>query len=459
MTKLAVVILAAGEGTRMKSAWPKVLHQLAGRPLLNYITATVNKLQPQRKVVVLGHKYEQVLKVLPAGFDVAHQHEQLGTGHAVLQTEPLLKDFNGAVLVLPGDVPLVKSETLANLIKLYQSTKADCAVLTTVLENPFGYGRLARKANGEIVKIVEEKDATPEERKIKEVNAGIYAFNSRKLFNALKLITRQNQQKEYYLTDVIGIFVSQGEKVVALKTDNSAEVMGINSRLELAQAEQLVQEQLKQTLMAQGVTFIMPQTTYLTADVQIGADTTVYPYCFLTGKTTVGNRCQIGPAANIKDAEVGSEVKVMYAVIEGAKVQAGAVVGPYCYLRPGAKLKDKAKAGSFVEIKNSTVGENSKIPHLSYIGDAVIGKNVNIGAGSITCNYDGERKHRTIIEDNAFIGSDTMLIAPVKVGKGAVTGASSAITKDVPPESLAVERSEQKIVPGWKRKEGSNQKE
>lgn len=211
--------------------------------------------------------------------------------------------------------------------------------------------------------------------------------------------------------------------------------------------------------MAQGVTFIMPQTTYLTTDVQIGADTVVYPYCFLTGKTTIGSNCQIGPGAYIKDTEVGSEAKILYAVAQGAKVQAGAVVGPYCYLRPGAQLKNKAKAGSFVEIKNSTVGEHSKVPHLSYIGDAVIGKNVNIGAGSITCNFDGQRKHRTVIEDNAFIGSDTMLIAPVKIGQGAVTGASSAITKDVPPESLAVERSQQKIVPGWKRKEGSNQKE
>lgn len=457
MGNLAVIILAAGEGTRMKSRRPKVLHRLAGRPLLNYITETVNQLRPERKLVVLGHQYEQVLKVLPYGFEVAHQHEQLGTGHAVLQTEKLLSDYDGPVIVIPGDAPLITAETLQNLVNFFHTQKADCVVLTTVLENPYGYGRIIRQQQ-QIVKIVEEKDASLEEKRIKEVNSGIYCFNSRKLFHALKLVTRENQQKEYYLTDVVSIFVTQGDKVVAQQTSASQEVLGINSRVELAQAEELVQTKLKQQLMQAGVTFIMPQTTYVTADVRIKSDTIVYPYCVLEGKTTIGEDCQIGPGAKIKNSKVGDRAKIVYAVIEEATISSAATVGPFCYLRPGAFLEANSKAGSFVEIKNSTVGEGSKVPHLSYIGDATIGKNVNIGAGSITCNFDGVRKHRTVIEDEAFIGSDTMLIAPVKIGQGAVTGASSAITQDVPPQSLAVERAEQKIVSGWKRKEGSDRK-
>ncbi|MDO8886301.1 bifunctional UDP-N-acetylglucosamine diphosphorylase/glucosamine-1-phosphate N-acetyltransferase GlmU [Candidatus Oleimmundimicrobium sp.] len=452
---LAVVVLAAGEGTRMKSSLPKVLHKICGQSIISHVIKVVQNLNPTKLIVVVGHQKEKVMEDLGNGVEVVVQENQLGTGHAVLMTEQFLSGYKGSVLVLSGDSPLIKSETLLNIIKLREKTGAVAAMLTAKLKEPGGYGRIIRR-DDEIVRIVEEKDATVDEVKNNEVNSGIYCFDTVKLFNFLKEVKSDNQQGEYYLTDVIGIIKNNGGKVVGMMIKDESEILGINSRRQQAEADKIMRRRIIYRLMDEGVTFIDPDLVFIGPDVVVGKDTIVYPLTFLEGETLIGEGCEIGPSVRLINTIVGKSVKIKNAIIKESVIEDEADLGPFCSVREGTKIKKGAKIGAFVEIKKSEVGVDSKVSHLSYIGDATIGNNVNIGAGSITCNYDGVEKHKTIIEDDVFIGSDTMLIAPLKVHKGAMTGAGSAITSDVPAGSLAIERSKQRTIKGYLKRKLKN---
>ncbi len=450
--RLAVIVLAAGGGTRMKSSRPKVLHMVCGEPMINFVLESAEKLSPERIVVIIGHKSEMVREALSCFEDrieFVHQDRQLGTGHAVSICEDSLKGFDGVVIVLSGDTPLLSTGTLNRLLDVHNRGGAAASILTAQMDNPTGYGRIIRSSDEAVLSIVEEKDATAEERAITEVNTGTYCFNKNKLFEALKKIDSNNKQGEFYLTDVIGILRDQGEKVMASVTDDPNEVMGVNSRVQLAEAEKTLRRQINEKLMLEGVTIIDPETTYISAGVEIGKDTVIHPMTFISGKTKIGEGCDIGPMTRLIDTTVGNSVLIENSVVRESTVEDGAELGPFCHVRPGTLVKSGAKVGAFAEVKKSVVGVGSKVPHLSYIGDTKIGDYVNIGAGTITCNYDGADKYETVIEDGAFIGSDTMLVAPVRIGKGAFTGAGSVISKDVPADSLAVERSEQVVIDNW----------
>lgn len=449
---VGIVILAAGEGTRMKSGLSKVLHPLCGRPIIKHVVDVAKKINPEKIIMVVGHKADQVKDAVGSGIDFVVQERQLGTGHAVKVAEKALTDFKGDLLILSGDTPLVTFVTLKNLINLHNKNKSSATLLTTCLDNPYGYGRIVRNKNGLVEKIIEEKDATEYEKQIREVNTGIYCFEKDKLFSSLKKIKTNNKQKEYYLTDVIEILENENQVISAFLTNNSNEVLGINSRIQLAEAIGLMKKEINDYWMNEGVTIIDPQSTFIDKNVKIGRDTVIYPFCFLEGKTIVGKDCSVGPLAHLIDAKIGNNVKIQYTVARECDIEGDNNIGPFCSLRPGTILEKEAKAGTFVEIKNTRIKEKGKVPHLSYMGDAVVGREANVGAGTITCNYDGVSKHKTIIEDGAFIGSDTMLIAPVKIGKKAITGAGSAIAKDVPAGSLGLERCEQKNIDGYREK-------
>jgi len=447
--ELAAVILAAGEGTRMKSSLPKVLHRVCGKPMIKYVVETAQSIGIERVVVVVGHGAEEVISSL-SNVDFVVQERQLGTGHAVQMAAGKLNDpAIGGVLVLCGDTPLLGQQTLSCLIALHCDNEAAATLLTAEMAEPTGYGRVIRDDSGRVKLIVEEKDASPNERKVKEINSGTYCFKKDKLLPALKKLIPENKQGEFYLTDVVQLLAKDGERVFALKTDDPSEVMGVNSRKQLAEAERVMRDRINSRWMEEGVTLIDPASTFIGPDVALGRDTIIHPFTFLKGNTSVGERCSIGPSAHLIDTKVGNEVEIAHSVVLGSIIEDGAQVGPFCRLRPGTRVGKKARVGTFVETKKSIIGEESKVPHLSYIGDAKIGKRVNIGAGTITCNYDGFEKHETIIEDDVFVGSDTMLVAPVRIGKGAMTGAGSAITKDVPDGSLAIERSEQRTIKDW----------
>ncbi len=453
--RLAVIVLAAGEGTRMKSSRPKVLHTVCEEPMVNFVLEAAEKLNPERTIVVVGRKAEMVkedLSCFGERVEFAHQDKQLGTGHAVSICEESLKDFEGMVFVLSGDTPLLRAGTLGKLLDVHEKTGAAASILTARMNNPTGYGRIIRSSDGAVLSIIEEKDATDKERAITEVNTGTYCFDKNKLFEVLKKVDSNNQQGEFYLTDVIGILRDQGEKVMANATDDSNEVMGINSRVQLAKAEKALRQQINEKLMLSGVTIVDPETTFIAAHVEIGKDTVIHPMTFISGKTKIGEGCNIGPMTRLIDCKVGDSVLIENSIVRESTIEDGAELGPFCHIRPGTLVKSGAKVGAFAEVKKSEVGVGSKVPHLSYIGDTKIGDYVNIGAGTITCNYDGTDKYETVIGDGAFIGSDTMLVAPVRVGKEAFTGAGSVISKDVPDGSLAVERSEQVVVDNWAEK-------
>ena len=452
MTDTAVIIMAAGKGKRMKSNLPKVLHNLAGKPILNYVSDTVSQLEAKRKILVVGCKSDKIRELIGDKIEFVEQKEQLGTAHAVLQTEKLLSGFKGDVLILSGDVPFLTVKTLKKLLKYHQNNNFCCTLLSTILKNPKGYGRIIRDKKGELKGIIEEVDLSPEKKKITEINSGIYCFNKEKLFQTLEKVTKDNKQGEYYLTDTVKILLEEGLTVGNIIVKDCSEILGINNRLDLADASQKVYQKTLQDLMLQGVTIIDPNSTFIEQGVKIGQDSIIYPFTIIEKDTKIGSSCLIGPYSHLIDADIRKGVRVWASIIESSTIKEGANIGPYAHLRPETVVEKGAKIGNFVEVKNTIIGEGSKASHLTYLGDATIGKKVNIGAGTITCNYDGEKKYKTVIEDGVFIGSNNTLIAPVKLGKDSYTGAGSTITEDVPEGNLAIARSRQRNISGWRKK-------
>ncbi len=450
-----IVILAAGQGTRMKSALPKVLHKLGGKPLLQHVVDTARCIADAKIVVVAGHGIERVEEAV-CGNDITYvqQAQQLGTAHAVLQAAPHLQD-RGKTLVLYGDVPLIRRQTLVSLLEAVEENSL--GLLTVDLPDPFGYGRIIRNAQGQAEAIVEQKDASSEQQRITEVNTGVLAVNTEQLRNWLPGIENQNAQREYYLTDLIAIAHRADVSIETRQPVDSEEVQGINDRLQLAELERYFQYQTAVSLMKQGVTLADPRRFDCRGALQAGSDTVIDVNCVFEGKVQLGNNVTIGANTLIKDCQIADNVEIKpNSLIEEATIGDNAVIGPFARIRPGTVLANNTKVGNFVETKKAVVGEGSKINHLSYVGDATLGSNVNVGAGTITCNYDGVNKHHTEIEDDAFIGSNTALVAPVKVGKGATVGAGSAISKNVKDNELALTRSKQTSVPGWQRPEKNN---
>lgn len=447
--KLNIIILAAGQGTRMKSALPKVLHTLAGSPLVQHVINTSKELNPQEINVVYGHGGEQVQQQInDESINWVLQAEQLGTGHAVDQATDTLKD-DQLVLILYGDVPLIKHDTL---IKLLAQAKDGFSLLTVQLDDPQGYGRIVRNKAGLVENITEEKDASEEIKKINEVNTGILAVKATLLKNWLSKLDNNNAQKEYYLTDVIAMAVKDKFTVHTTQPDNEYEVMGVNNRLQLAELERFYQQERATQLMTNGITLIDPSRIDVRGNLTHGTDITIDINTVFEGNNTIGNNVSIGANCVIRDSKIADDVVILpMSILDTATVGKGSKVGPYARLRPGAVLADNTHIGNFVEIKKSFVGLGSKVNHLSYIGDSIVGKNVNIGAGTITCNYDGANKHQTVIGDNVFIGSATQLVAPVKIGNNATIGAGTTITSDVASNDLAITRVKQKSIVGWKR--------
>lgn len=450
---LKTLILAAGKGTRMKSDLPKVLHKTNGIPMIVRIIKVLEKLSSQDNILVLGHKKEQVLKIVGKECSYVEQLEQLGTGHAVIQAKEKLINYDGDIMILCGDTPLITEETLKKLLKCHQTNDATATILTAIYENPFGYGRII-KENGLVKGIVEEKEATEEVKKIKEVNAGIYCFKSKKLFSALEKINNKNRQGEYYLTDVIEVLVNDMEKVQSYIVQDNIEILGVNSKIELAYAEKILRDRKNIELMRTGVTIIDPNNTYIEDGVTIGKDTVIYPNVFLQGDTTIGEKCEILSGTRIIDTTLGNNVKIESSVIEESIVENNVTIGPFAHLRPKTHLKEKVHIGNFVEIKKSFLETEVKVGHLTYIGDAEIGEKTNIGAGTITCNYDGKNKFKSVIGKNSFVGSGTMLVAPINLGEFSFVGAGSVITKDVPNKALGVSRSKQINKLEWRKKNG-----
>jgi len=451
MNDLEVIILAAGQGTRMKSRTAKVLHHAAGRPLIDYVLDLASAISSRPPVVVVGHQRDAVRQHLGDRARYAVQEPQLGTGHAVQQAVAVLgNEIRGTrVLILSGDVPLTRRETLQLLIEEHGRAGNALTLLTMKLDDPAQYGRIIRDAGGAVIKIVEAKDASESERSVSEVNAGIYLFDGAHLTDNLRRLSTDNAQREYYLTDLIAMLRERGQRVGAMVVD-PIEVRGVNSRAELAGAEAEIQRRVVERLMADGVTFRNPSTVVIDSSVSIGADSVVYPFVTLEGTTRIGTGCVIEPGVHLHNVNVGNDVHLKSGTVaEDAIIEDEATVGPYAHLRPGTQLGRRVKVGNFVETKKARLGEGAKASHLSYLGDADIGADVNIGAGTITCNYDGVKKHKTILEDGVFVGSDTQLVAPVRIGRGAYIGAGSTITQDVPPDALALSRAPQKIIEGW----------
>ncbi|MHA0857608.1 bifunctional UDP-N-acetylglucosamine diphosphorylase/glucosamine-1-phosphate N-acetyltransferase GlmU [Paenibacillus sp. CMAA1364] len=450
--KRMAIVLAAGQGKRMKSKLYKVLHPVCGKPMVGHVLDTVKKVNSERVVVIVGHGAKDVQSFIGDDAEYVLQEQQLGTGHAVKQVASLLRDEKGSTIVICGDTPLVTSQTLEQLMQLHESNQAAATVLTANMDNPMGYGRVIRGEDGNVLRIVEQKDCLPEEDAVQEINAGTYCFDNVKLFDALEKVTNQNTQQEYYLTDVIGILVNANETVLGYCTDDASESIGVNDRLALSQAEQLMRERIAKGHLLNGVTLIDPSSTVIGADVIIGTDTIVYPGTIIKGYTVIGEDCIIGPNSDIDSSIIANRVEVKHSVLDHAEIGMCSTVGPFAYLRPGSKLGENVKIGDFVELKNAVIDNGSKVSHLSYIGDAIVGKNVNVGCGAITVNYDGYNKFVTEIEDDAFIGSNVNLIAPVTIGKGAFIVAGSTITHSVDENDMAIARQRQVNKPGYAEK-------
>ena len=446
---LNIIILAAGQGTRMKSALPKVLHPLAGQPLLQHVINTSKELKARQINVVYGHGGEQVKKTIDdSTINWVLQQEQLGTGHAVDQVSEHLQD-NDLVLILYGDVPLIHLDTLADLLK---QASEGIALLTVHLDNPQGYGRIVRDKSGKVINITEEKDASDEIKKIHEVNTGILAVKADLLKGWLKQLDNANAQQEYYLTDIITMAVNDNCTVHTARPDNEFEVMGVNNRLQLAELERFYQEEMANKVMAAGITLADPARVDIRGKLDHGTDINIDINVVFEGEVKLGNNVSIGANCIIRNSVIEDNTEILpMSIIDHSVVGKGSRVGPFARLRPEAELAENTHIGNFVEVKKSHIGEGSKVNHLTYIGDSIVGKDVNIGAGTITCNYDGANKHQTVIEDNVFVGSATQLVAPVKIGKNATIGAGSTITTDVKDGELALTRVKQKSIRGWKR--------
>lgn len=448
----AVVILAAGEGKRMKSALPKVLHEVAGRSLLGHVVEAAAHVEPEHVVVVIGHGREQVAahlaEVAPWVLTVV-QEEQLGTGHAVrIALHDLAArgaSLSGPVVVVTGDTPLLRGDTLSGLLAAHSGA---CTVLTARIADPTGYGRIVRSGDA-VTAIVEERDATDEQRAIDEINSGMYAFDAASLSDTIERLSTDNAQGEEYLTDVVGLLTTDGMRVDAFIAPDADDIRGVNDRVQLAEAGAIMRDRINTRWMREGVTMADPSSVWIDVDVELEADVTVLPQTILRGPTVIASGAQVGPGTTLISCEVGAGAQVIHTWAELAVIGDGAQVGPFTYLRPGAQLGADAKAGAYVEIKNSQVGDGAKVPHLSYVGDATIGEGTNIGAATVFVNYDGQEKHRTVVGRDVRIGSDSMLVAPVEIGDGAYTAAGSVITEDVPPGAMAVGRAKQRNVEGW----------
>ncbi|MEA4816590.1 MAG: bifunctional UDP-N-acetylglucosamine diphosphorylase/glucosamine-1-phosphate N-acetyltransferase GlmU [Lachnospiraceae bacterium] len=452
MLGLKAIILAAGEGKRMKSSLPKVLHSILGRPMLFYVIDAARGAGASDICVILGHGADAVKEALKdTGVSFSYQKEQLGTGHAVMQAGSFIEDGID-YMVLYGDTPLLKEETLVSLLGFHRQNSNSVSLVSTFLDEPFGYGRIIRKG-GDFEKIVEEKDTLPEEKLIKEVNAGVYCFNGSSLKSALSKLKNNNSQNEYYLTDTVEILKSMGEKVSVMPVLSHKEFNGVNSRSQLANAAYEMKKTINAMHMDNGVTLIDPETTYIDFDVEIGEDTVIKPGCLIESGTKIGEGCVIGPYCQLTNMAIGDNVNLKFTMAMDSKIGSGANIGPYAYIRPNCDIGENVKIGDFVEVKNSVIDKGTKVPHLTYVGDADIGKNTNLGCGTITVNYDGKIKHRTIVEDNVFIGCNTNLVAPVRVCKNSYIAAGSTITHDVPEDSLAIARARQVDINGWTKKQ------
>lgn len=443
MSNRYAIILAAGQGTRMKSKLYKVLHPVCGKPMVQHVIDQVKSLDINEIVTIVGHGAEKVKDQLGEDSQYALQAEQLGTAHAVQQAGDMLADKEGVTIVVCGDTPLIKAETMEALFKHHEETNAKATILTARAEDPTGYGRIVRNAEGFVEKIVEHKDANEQERSINEINTGTYCFDNKMLFEAIQNVSNDNVQGEYYLPDVIEILKNQGEIVSAYVTDNFAETLGVNDRVALAEAERTMKKRINEYHMRNGVSLIDPDNTYIGPDVKVGQDTVIFPGTTLSGSTVIGSECQIGPNTEINNCEIGNNTVIRQSAAFDSKIGSEVNIGPFAHIRPESDIHDEVKIGNFVEIKKAVFGKGSKASHLSYIGDAEVGADVNIGCGSITVNYDGKNKFLTKIEDGVFIGCNSNLVAPVTIGKGAYVAAGSTITEDVPGEALALARARQ----------------
>lgn len=446
---LVAVILAAGQGKRMNSSLVKGLHPLLGRPMVWHVIRALRESGVERVILVVGYQEDRVREALGPDVEYVVQAEQLGTGHALLQAQGKLQGFDGDILVVCGDTPLLSSPDLRDLMAVHRLERATATVLTAMLDNPSGYGRVVRSAQGKLQAVVEERDASCAQRAIREVNTGIYCFRAKELFPLLRQLGADNAQGEYYLTDVLSLLVRDGQTLASLVCPDPLTVANINDRVQLHAATAFMQQRHLTQLARSGVTILSFSSTFVDVDVTVGPDTVLYPMTFLEGKCEIGRRCVIGPNATLRNATVGDDCQILQAVVEASRVDHGVTIGPFTHIRPGSRLRDGVRVGNFAELKNAFVDEGSKIPHHSYIGDTHIGKGVNIGAGAITVNYDGRQKHRTTIGDAAFIGCNANLIAPVNIGDGACVAAGSTVDEEVPPGALAVARGRQVNKPGW----------
>lgn len=448
------LVLAGGKGTRMKSSIHKTLHTVNGKPIIEKMRSLLENTGISKQIFILGHKKDDVLEYLGEDIEYVIQEQQLGTGHAIIISKEKLEKYKEDIFIVNGDAPLLRESTLKSMKDKFYKENLDCVFLTCEMKEPLNYGRIIREnqeQNGKIINLVEEKDATEEEKKVKEINVGAYIFKYDKLINALDRIDNNNAQGEYYLPDLVKVLINDGDKVEAFKICNEDEVMGVNSKEELAIVSKILRKRKNNQLMSEGVILIDPDNTYIEEDVEIGQDTIIYPNVIIEGKTKIGANCTIIGNSRIENSIISDNVKIESSVIEKSMIDSNVTVGPFAHLRPNAYLKETSHVGNFVEIKNAVIDEGVKVGHLSYIGDAQVGEKTNIGAGTITCNYDGKKKHKTIIGKNSFIGSNTILVAPVEVGENSFTAAGSTITKNVKNNTLAFGRAKQINKEGWQK--------